>query len=197
MAGEGSHVPGAAVVTILRPARGVFEVGVGHAQLFADPVHGVGKPAFATRNELSQSDAGIVTGNHDNALEQVFNRDLFARLDKHQRAAHAPGFRADGHQIAGLHIAIDQLFLHHVGCHHFGEAGRGQVHIGIVFGQNGSGGGIQQDVAFGFDGRELRIFGVGAAVACWAWPIPRTADKTRAAYFIIIYLKQLSCLLPG
>ncbi len=64
-----------------------------HTQALRFLIHQLGKSLFRTRNNLRQRNTGIVTGLHNHAANQLIDRYVLIRLNKHTGTDHAPGIR--------------------------------------------------------------------------------------------------------
>ena len=100
--------------------------------------------------------AGVITGLNNNATQQILNTDLGIHVDKHFGAFHTPGFFTDVDLVSQFKIAINNLFDGNVGSHNFGQAGRRQGLIRILFYQNLTSLRVQQHIAGGGDIRCAR-----------------------------------------
>jgi hypothetical protein len=92
----------------------------------------------------------------DDAVEQIVDRHLLADVDEHFRAAHAPGFFADGDLFVFLQFAALDFQSGDVGRHQLGQAGGRQALVAQLVDQNGPAGSIHQYVGFGGEGRRWR-----------------------------------------
>ena len=140
-------------MVLRRPAGGIDEVAIGHAQTLGLGVHQVGEGVFAAGNMLGQGNTGVVTGLNDDAAQQVNDRHLVTHANEHLGATHAPGLLADQHRVVLGNLAALDLLTDDVAGHHLGQAGRRQRVIGIVLDQNCAAVGVDQQVA---GGRQIR-----------------------------------------
>src|SRR5438067_1457438 len=69
--------------TIVGPSVGGAEVTVGKAEHPPKRIHLIGESRFGPGNAFGEYDRGIITGQSDDTLEQVFDADLLARRQEH------------------------------------------------------------------------------------------------------------------
>ena len=144
---QNRQVVGGGVVVLRRPAGGVHEVGVVHAQFAGLVVHQIGEGFLGAGHVLGQGDAGVIAGLNHHPFQQILHRYPGAFLNEHTRTAHAPRFNADRHHLLFGDIAGGDLLLHQIGGHHLGETGRRQLLIGVVFDDHLAAFGVHQQIA--------------------------------------------------
>ena len=97
------------VVLRIGPAIGIHEMAVGQAQPLGFLVLPLGEGFHAAGQRFGDDDAGIVARLHDDALEQILERDLVVQLDEHLRALGAPGALGDGEAVGQFDLARLQI----------------------------------------------------------------------------------------
>ena len=129
-----------------RPAGSIDEVAVVHTQTFGLAIHHIGEGVFAAGDMFGQSDTGIIAGLDDDATHQINHRNLIADLDEHLGATHAPSLFTDQHQVIYANLPALNLLAAYIAGHHFGQAGRWQRLIRVVFHQHRARIGVNQKI---------------------------------------------------
>ena len=90
----------------MRPAGCILEHGVQHAELPGSEIHFLGKTIFGTRDTLGKCNRCIISRLHDNPMQKVTDRNLFAHFNECLGAALAPRFLGDKKRIIKRQTAL-------------------------------------------------------------------------------------------
>ena len=126
-------------VTLLGPAARVLAHARAQADLAAAFGHLRRERFLAAAEPLGDDDAGVVARLHDDPAQQVLDRDPFADLDEHLRAALAPGLFADQEGVVERQGAFGEAVEHHVHRHDLAHRRRRHEIVGVLFEQHRAG----------------------------------------------------------
>ena len=117
-----------------RPAIGVGEGRVGHAQLLCALCHQLRKTGFGSiwAKRFSNHGAGIIAGQHNDPSDQVFDADTVCGVQKHGRATIRHCVAADGKPFIQRQPTIADRFKGHVKRHELGHRRRRQAFVGVL-----------------------------------------------------------------
>jgi hypothetical protein len=100
-------------------------------------VHQRGESGFRSGYALGKHHAGVVPGQCDDAVEKIFDADLFPGRQEHGRSRLRPmplppGFGADRAHLGQLQFAALDLMEGKMRRHHLGHRGRRHPPVGIL-----------------------------------------------------------------
>ena len=125
--GKFGHVARRGVVPLLVEAVGVFEAGLGHAELGRLGVHQLRKLLHAVRDMQRERRGGVVAGDQQQAVEQVLDCVALSRLEVHRGALDARATAVDLHEVVELAV-----LEHDDGSHYLRRAGDEHVLVGVL-----------------------------------------------------------------
>ena len=124
--GDEVQVPGGGVVLGVVVAVGVHEMGVLTAQFRRLGVHPLHEAVHGAGDFLRQDGPGLVGGNHHQAVEKLFHRQDFPRLDASGAAVlrqALQGRGGGGNLLVQFQPSLVHGLQHQQAGHNFGEAG--------------------------------------------------------------------------
>ncbi len=107
----------------VRPARGVAERGVRHAERAGAHRHQLRETVLVTRHQLAQRGGRIVGGLGHQTQQRLLHRDGGARQQPELGRQHARRVGGNRHQLVEADATVPQRLEQHVDRHHLGQAG--------------------------------------------------------------------------